>query len=48
MWNLEKLYRGPCLQSRIIDRDIENKHMDTKGWVGWVGKLGLMFVHYYV
>ena len=35
MWNLEKPYRGTCLQSRIIERDIENKHMDTKGLENW-------------
>ena len=33
MWDPEKRYRRTYLQSRNRDRDIENKHMDTKaGW----------------
>ena len=34
MWNLENWYIWSCLQSRNRDRDIKNKHMDTK----WKGK----------
>ena len=33
-WNLEKWYRWSYLQSRTRDTDVENKHMDTKGWKG--------------
>ena len=38
------------LQSRNRDTDIENKHMNTKrgrGWVGWIGRLGLTYIYYY-
>ena len=41
MWNLEKWYRLTYLQSRNRDKDVENKHMDTKvgkrrgGWWWW-------------
>ena len=37
MWNIEKWYRLPYLQSRNRDRDVENKHIDTKGGKGVVG-----------
>ena len=30
MWNLEKWYRWPYLQSRNRGTDVENKYMDTK------------------
>ena len=50
MWTLEKWYRWTYLQSRNRDTDVENKLMDTKGGrgVGWVGRLGLTYIHYYV
>ena len=49
MWNLEKWYRWSYLQSRNRDTDVENKHMDTKGEeeVGWIGRLGLTYIHYW-
>ena len=44
MWNLEKWYRGTCLQGRNRDTDVEDKHMDPKGgkWQGvwWCDELG--------
>ena len=49
MWNLEKWYRKPYLQSRKRDTDVEDKCMDTKGergGVGGIGKLGLTHIHY--
>ena len=48
MWNLEKWYRWTYLQSRDRDTEVENKCMDTKGVVGWTGRLGLACTHYYV
>ena len=30
MWNLEKWYRWPYLQSRNRGTDVENKYMDTE------------------
>ena len=50
MWNLEKWYRWTYLQSRNRHTDIENKFMDPKGTreVGWPGRLGLAYIHYYV
>ena len=50
MWNLEICYRWSYLQSRSRDTDVENKHMDTKGGkegVGWTGRLGLTYIHYW-
>ena len=38
IWNLEKCYRWSSVQSRNRDTDIENKYMDTKGQIGWVGR----------
>ena len=40
MWNLEKWYRGTCLQGRNRDTDVENKRMDTKGGKGGWEELG--------
>ena len=37
-----------CWQSRNRDTDVENKCMDTKGGMGWIGRLGLTYVYYYV
>ena len=37
--------------NRNRDTDVENKLMDTKGRkgkVGWIGRLGLTYIHYYV
>ena len=34
IWDLEKWFRWSYLQSRNRDIDIEDKGMDTKGWVG--------------
>ena len=50
MWNLEKWYNWTCLQSRNGDTDVENKRTDAKGeeGVGWSGRLGLTYIHYYV
>ena len=53
MWDLEKWHRWYLLQYWNRDTDLENKFMDTKGrkwWVGWIGRLGLTYVHcwYYV
>ena len=31
MWNLEKWYWWPCLQSRNRDTEIENKHLGSNG-----------------
>ena len=31
MWNLEKWYRWPFLQSRNGDTGVDNRYMDTKG-----------------
>ena len=47
MWNLEKQYRWPYLQSRNREADIENKYMDTKGERGveGIGRLGLTLIH---
>ena len=50
MWNLEKWYRWSYLQSRNRDTDVENKRMGTKGrsgGVGWIGRLGLTYIHYW-
>ena len=49
MWNIERRYRRPYVQTRKTDPDIENKCMDTKGersGVGGTGKLGLIHIHY--
>ena len=38
MWNLGKWYRGPYLQSRTRDADVENKHKGAKDGreaMGW-------------
>ena len=40
MWNLEKWFRGTCLQDRKRDRDTENKCMDTTGGRGGAINLG--------
>ena len=40
MWNLEKWYRGTCLQGKNGDTDIENKRMDTKAGEGGWDELG--------
>ena len=51
MWTLEKWYRWIYLQSRNRDSQVENKHMDTKrevGEVGWIGRLELTYIHYYI
>ena len=42
-------YRQSYLQSRNRDTDVENKRMDTKGegGVGWIGRLGLTYIHYW-
>ena len=40
MWNIEKWYRWSYLQNRNRDRDVENKHMDTKGGRGGWHELG--------
>ena len=50
MWNLEKCYRWSYLQRRNRDTDVENKHMDSKreAGVGWIGRLGLTYIQYYV
>ena len=50
MWNLEKWYRWTYLQSRNRDIDVENGRMDTKGegGMGWIERLGLTYIHYYV
>ena len=48
MWNLEKWYRWTYLQSRNRVTDVENKRMVTKGGkvaVGWIGRLGLTYIH---
>ena len=48
MWNLKKKwYRWSYLQSRNSDTDIEIKCTDPKGekWVGWIGRLGLAYIH---
>ena len=52
---LPKWYKWTSLQGRSRDTDVENKHMDTKGgewWrggllmvVGWIGRLGLTYIH---
>ena len=48
MWNLDKWYRWPYLQSKHRDTDIEGKCMDTKqGEGGWTGRLGLTYIHYW-
>ena len=46
-------YRWTYLQSRNSDIDIDNKHMNTGDWerwvwVGWIGRLGLIYKCYYV
>jgi len=43
MWNLEKWYRGPYLQSRTRDADAENKHKGPKDGGEAVG--GAMGTH---
>ena len=49
MCNLEKWHRWTYLQSRNRDTEVENKCMDTKGegGVGWIGKWGLTYIHYW-
>ena len=51
MWALEKWGRGTYLQGRNWDTDIEDKCMDTsegeREW-GWIERLGLTYVYYYV
>ena len=49
MWNLEKWHRWSYLQSRNRDTYTEIKHMDTKagGVLGWVGRLGLTYIHFW-
>ena len=51
LWNLEKWYRWTGLQGRNRDTNTENKLTVTKvgkGRVGWTGRLGLTYIHYYV
>ena len=50
MQNLEELYRWYYLQIRNRDTDVENKCMNNMGEkrVGWSGRLGLTYIHYYV
>ena len=53
MWNLEKFYSWPYLQSRNRDTDVMNTCMDTKGEkseVGGIGRLRLTHIQdwYYV
>ena len=47
MWNLEKWYRWPYLQSRNRDTDTGNKHKMPmgEGCGGWTGRLGLTYIH---
>ena len=50
MWNLEKWYQWPYVQSRNTDIDIENKCIDTKGergGEGGIGRLGLTHWYYW-
>ena len=48
MWNLEKQYRWTYVQSRDEDTDVENGCMDIDGGVEWIGRMVLMYIHYYV
>ena len=50
MQNLEEWYRWSYLQSRNRDTDVENKCMNNmeEKRVGWSGRLGLTYIHYYV
>ena len=50
MWNLEKWYRWTYLWSRTRVTDVENKLKVTKEGreVGWIWRLGLTYIHYYV
>ena len=42
-------YRLSYLQSRNTDTDEENKHgyQEGRGRVGWIGRLGLTYIHYW-
>ena len=51
MWNLETWYRWTSLQGRNRDTDVKKKmygHQGGKGVVGWIGRLGLTYIHKYV
>ena len=50
MWNLEKQYEWSYLQNRNRDKNVKKKCRDTKGGVGvgWIGRLGLTYIHYHV
>ena len=50
MWNLEKRQRQTYLRSRDRDTEVENNCMANKGKrrMGWIGRLGLTYTHYYV
>ena len=52
IWNLEKWYRWTSLQDRNRDTDVESKRMDPEEGkqggrvvVGWIGRLGLTYIH---
>ena len=56
MWNLENGTDEPVCRAEI-ETDVENKHMDSKGGkrrgvvvvvVGWIGRLGLTWIHWCV
>ena len=47
MWDLQKRYRWSYLQSRNRDTDAENKRVDTKGDMGWLGWAGRLDWHVY-
>ena len=48
MWNPEKQYRWPAMQSRQRHRCREQMygHPSGEGVVGWIGRLGLMYIYY--
>ena len=44
VWNLERWYRGACLQSKHRDSGVENGHVGRgKGRAGCIGRLGLTY-----